>query len=215
MYTRDFTHPSDTGIRILFAISLAFFCSGNVKAQTATIGGHVTDPTGASIAAARVRATNTATAVSSSTVTTSDGNYTLPFLPPGLYNISVEKTGFTSGVRSSVKLDVDQTAKLNFMLQVGSVSQTVEVSGRAPLLQTQNAEVGQVIDNKTIATLPLNGRDYTQLVTLSAGAAPNPHSRASNGFSLNGGTTLQTEIMLEGTITPTVKSEQIPRTSMC
>lgn len=179
--------------------SFLLLCAGTLYSQTATVVGHVADPSGAAIVGAKITATNAGTAVAASTVTTGDGNFTLPFLQPGSYNVTVEATGFASGVRRDVKLDVDQTANFDFVLQVGSTRETIEVSGTAPLLQTQTAGVGQEIENKTVVTLPLNGRDYTQLVTLSAGAAPNPHSRASNGFSLNGGSTLQSQIMLDGT----------------
>ncbi len=170
-----------------------------LSAQTATIQGRITDPSGAVIAAARVTATNTATGIASSSLTTGSGDFTIPFLAPGVYNLVASKDGFSSAEQRGVKLDVDQTARLDLKLELGGVTQTIQVLATGPLLQTQTAGIDQQIENTTIVTLPLNGRDYTQLVTLGAGAAPNPHSRASNGFSLNGGTTLQTQIMLDGT----------------
>lgn len=183
----------------LHALIPMFLFVSFARAQTAIVVGHVTDPSGANIASAKVTATSTGTPVVSSTVTTNDGRFTLPFLQPGSYDITAEATGFTAAKRPNVKLDVDQTANLDFSLQIGSERQIVEVSAAAPLLQTETSGVGQEIENKTVVTLPLNGRDYTQLVTLSPGAAPNPNSRASNGFSLNGGSTLQTQITLDGT----------------
>jgi len=168
-------------------------------AQTATVTGRVTDPSGAVVPGAMVTATNASSGLTKDASTNSSGVYTLPFIQPGEYNFSVEKQGFKRVIRSNVKLDVNQTAGINFELQVGQTVQTVNVTSSVPLLQTQTASVGQQIANKTIVTLPLNGRDYTQLVTLGAGATPNPQSRANNGFSLNGGRTLQTQIMLNGT----------------
>ena len=81
---------------------------------------------------------------------------------------------------------------------MSEANQTVEVQAGAELLQTQTALVGQDIDTKTVSTLPLNGRDYTQLVTLGAGATPNGYSRAKNGFSLNGSQTFQNTMLLDG-----------------
>ncbi len=187
------------GVRAGLSLLFLFVGPLRLSAQTATVQGRITDPSGAIIAGAQVTATNTATGITSSSLTTGSGDFTIPFLPPGVYNLAAKKDGFSPTERRGVKLDVDQTARLDLTLQLGGVSQTVEVSASGPLLQTQTAGLDQQIENKTIVTLPLNGRDYTQLVTLGAGAAPNPHSRASNGFSLNGGTTLQTQIMLDGT----------------
>lgn len=167
-------------------------------AQTATVQGRITDQSGAVIPGARVTAKNVSSGVEVSTSTNDQGAYNIPFLQPGTYTITVEKQGFKAGVRSSVQLAIDQTAGIDIVLSLGEASQRVEVQSSAELLQTQTALVGQDIDTKTISTLPLNGRDYTQLVTLGAGAAPNSYSRAKNGFSLNGSQTFQNTVLLDG-----------------
>ncbi len=176
----------------------AFAACAVACAQTATIQGRITDATGAVLPAVNVTATNTGTGVKTSTVTNGQGSYNIPFLQPGAYTIAAEKSGFQQAARSNVQLAIDQTAGIDFTLQLGSVRQAVEVKGGTELLETENALVGQDIDTKTVNTLPLNGRDYTQLVTLGAGATTNTYSRAKNGFSLNGSQTFQNTILLDG-----------------
>jgi hypothetical protein len=168
------------------------------SAQTATVQGRVTDPSGGVVPAARVSAKNVSSGVAVSTVTNDQGTYNIPFLQPGDYTISAEKEGFKTGVSSNVRLAIDQTAGIDIPLSVGETTQSVEVQSSAELMQTQTALVGQDIDTKTVSTLPLNGRDYTQLVTLGAGAAPNNYSRAKNGFTLNGSQTFQNTMLLDG-----------------
>ena len=180
------------------ALAAPFLLASAALAQTATIQGRVTDQTGAVIPEARVTATNVASSVKVSTTTNEQGAYNIPFLQPGAYTITAEKPGFQAAVRSNVQLAIDETAGIDIALRVGEASQSVEVQGGAELLQTQTALVGQDIDSKTVSTLPLNGRDYTQLVTLGASAAPNTYSRAKNGFALNGSRTFQNTMLLDG-----------------
>ncbi len=184
--------------RLLPAVGLTIILSGSLTAQTARLQGQVTDSSGALVPGAQVTVTNSQNGVKASSQTNGQGQYNVPFLQPGDYNLSIARDGFKTFQRQSVHLDVDQTAAIDITLEPGAVNETVEVSGESPLLQTQTASVGQTIDTKTVMTLPLNGRDYTQLVTLAAGAAPNNHSRATNGFSLNGSQTFQNTMLLDG-----------------
>lgn len=181
----------------LAIISVLLGC-GMAFGQSAQVQGRVTDSSGALIPGASVTVTNTATGVALKSQTNNDGLYTVPFLQPGDYNILVEHTGFQPIRRSSVHLDVDQKAGIDFSMKVGSASQTVEVSTEAPLLETQSASMGQTIDTKTVITMPLNGRDYTQLVTLAAGSAKNSYSRAGNGFTLNGSQSFENTMLING-----------------
>jgi Carboxypeptidase regulatory-like domain len=169
-----------------------------LSAQTAKLQGRVTDSSGAIIPGAQVSVTNSQSGVKLSSQTNDQGEYSLPFLQPGDYNISIGRQGFETFQRPNVHLDLDQTAAIDVTLPPGEVNETVEVKGASPLLQTQTTSVDQTIDNRTVITLPLNGRDYTQLVTLAAGAAPNNRSRTSNGFSLNGSQTFQNTMLLNG-----------------
>src|SRR5258708_9268292 len=131
------------------------------------ITGTVTDATGAVVAGAGVTVTNVSTNQIRRLETNRTGNYTVPFLVPGIYNVQAETAGFKTATRSNVDLQVDTVARINFALEVGDVSQHLEVAGGAPLLVTESAALGTVIENKRIAELPLNGRNYLQLVALS------------------------------------------------
>jgi hypothetical protein len=156
----------------LCAICLTVFFSTNASGQTAsgTIVGTVTDQTGASVPGAKITATNEGTKLSRSVVTDAKGDYSIPLLNPGKYSVRTEKQGFETSVASGIIVQVTQSANVDFKLNVGAVTQTVRVSAAAPLLQTANATVGQVIGNKPIVDLPLNGRDFLALSVLSPAA---------------------------------------------
>jgi len=182
----------------LLVVILILMGSRMAVAQSAQVQGRVTDSSGALIPGASVTVANAATGITLKTKTNNDGEYTVPFLQPGDYNILVEQTGFVPMRRTGVHLEVDQKAGIDFALNVGAATQTVQVTTDAPLLQTESASTGQGIDSKTVSTMPLNGRDYTQLVTLVAGAAKNSYSRASNGFTLNGSQSFQNTMLING-----------------
>ena len=137
---------------------------------TATITGQVRDPTGSQIPGAKVTATDTERGLAFTTTTNGDGRYNISNLPVGTYNIKVETQGFQTATQSNLTLQLNQTAKLDFPLQVGSVSTSVEVTSAAPLLQTESTQLGQVIDARTNATLPLATRNYVQLTLLAPGS---------------------------------------------
>ncbi len=177
-------------------ILLSFLALGLLHAQAPTgqITGTLTDPSGAVIVAAAVTATNAATNVRRETATNEDGIFTLAALPPGIYNLQVEAKGFPKQVRGGLELQVGQVAKIDFALQIGNVSETVQVTGAAPILQSETTELGTVIENKRIVDLPLNGRNYLQLASLAPGATTyGPASSqgqqrmggARNAFALN------------------------------
>jgi outer membrane receptor protein involved in Fe transport len=161
------------------------------------ITGVVTDPTGAVVAGAAVTVTNPQTGLTRAATTNTAGNYVFPALQPGTYNVRVEMQGFRTEVRSDVQLQVQQTARLDFQLAVGAVTETVEVAGGAPLLNTENATVGTVIDNQRIVELPLNGRNFIQLVALS----PNVNANFASGgaaTSRQGGDRSRQQISVAG-----------------
>ncbi|MEW5974919.1 MAG: TonB-dependent receptor [Acidobacteriota bacterium] len=152
-----------------------------VTAYAQTLGeitGQVTDSSGSVIPLARITVINEGTSASRPTSTNSVGIYRVPSLTPGLYTVRAEADGFQSVVRSGVQLQVQQTARLDFEMQIGREAEVIEVSGGAPLLTTEDATVGSVVENRRIVELPLNGRNYLQLVALS----PN----VSYGFESNG-----------------------------
>ena len=133
------------------------------------INGTVTDPTGAVITGANVTVTNTATNIARTVQTNTAGNYTVPFLAPGLYDVRAEQAGFKAVTRPGVQLQVGSSARINIAMEVGAVTEEVAVTGAAALLTTEGTAVGTVIENKRIVDLPLNGRDYLQLIALSPG----------------------------------------------
>ena len=150
--------------------------TGAVYGQTfGEITGHVADASGAAVAGAAITATNPNTNAVRQTVASGTGDYAFPSLPPGPYNIRIEKPGFKSET-AKIEVAVQQTVRLDFTLQVGQVSESVEVSAQTVQLQSENATVGTVIENKRIVELPLNGRNYLQLVSL----APNVTTLSPN-----------------------------------
>jgi hypothetical protein len=141
------------------------------------ITGVVTDPSSAVLVGATVSVTNTQTNATRTAVTNNVGNYAFPALLPGLYSVKVEMAGMQTEIRNNVELQVQQVARIDFQLKVGSVTTTLEVTGGAPLLTTENADVGTVIDNQRIVELPLNGRNFIQLIALS----PNVNASFADG----------------------------------
>jgi hypothetical protein len=137
---------------------------------TAAITGQVNDPTGAAIAGATVTARDLDRGTTVKTETNIDGAYNLPRLPVGHYEVRVESTGFQTAVRSGLTLELNQTARLDFAMTLGQVSQTLEVTAAPPLLQTDNTQVGTVMQANAIANLPLETRNYNELTLLTPGA---------------------------------------------
>lgn len=131
------------------------------------IAGEVVDASGSAVPAAKVTVTNVATNVSRSSTTNEAGIYSFPALVPGTYSVRVEAGGFRPTVRTGIELQVQQTARVDFRLEVGQVSETVEVVASSSLLTSESATVGTVIENRRIVELPLNGRNFLQLVSLS------------------------------------------------
>ena len=151
------------------------------QAVTATINGTVSDPSGAAISGAKITATDTERGTQYTATTNADGRYSIPNLLVGVYNVKVENAGFQTATQSNITLQLNQVAKLDFSLQVGNVSTTVEVSGAAPVLQTESTQLGQVIDARTNTTLPLATRNYVQLTLLAPGSVHPDPSTFTNG----------------------------------
>ena len=142
------------------------------QAESGTLVGTVTDQGGAIVAGATVRLTNTATGSSRSVVTNASGQYVANAFPTGAIAATVEHPGFEKLVRTGVILTAADTLTLDLQLHVGSVRETVEVTGQVPVLQSQSAAVSTLVTNKEILETPLNGRSFTQLLPLTTGASP-------------------------------------------
>jgi hypothetical protein len=159
---------------LLFATFAFTFAAASAQTITGTIRGTITDPSGAVIRGAKVTATNVATAVKTSTVSDAAGEYSMQFLPVGVYKVTVTAAGFDTTSVSAFSLDIDQTAKIDAQLKVGSNTVTVTVpSDVSPLLQTQDATTGATIDSETIIDIPNNGLNF-QFDTLFVPGAVNP-----------------------------------------
>ncbi|MBI2686893.1 MAG: TonB-dependent receptor [Acidobacteria bacterium] len=135
------------------------------------ITGEVRDTSGAIVPGVTVTITNTATNAVRSAASNDAGVYSFPSLPPGTYNLRAEKQGFKAASVKQVEVQVQQTVRLDLDMAVGAVSETIEVSGTVTLLTTENATLGTVVENKRIVELPLNGRNYLQLVSLAPNTA--------------------------------------------
>src|SRR5215472_5563483 len=165
-------------VRLLAALSAVLavfaFCSEFAWSQTTngSFRGTVTDQTGGAVRGAQVRVTNTARNVSAEALTTDSGEYVVPNVPPGTYNLRVSLLGFETLETRGVTLLVNQNATLDFVLKAGSVTQEVTVTAQASLANTTDATVGTVIGTEPILQLPLNGRQFTQLMLLTPGVAP-------------------------------------------
>jgi len=150
---------------------------GFAQVDTGSLVGTVKDASGAVLPNVSVTATNVDTGVPTSAKTELSGNYVITPLHIGRYSVSVEVTGFRREIRKDIVLDVQQTIKLDFTLQVGSISETMEVSGAPPLLETESASLGDVVTSDTVELLPLNGRRYTDLAELTSGVSKSSRDR--------------------------------------
>ncbi len=174
------------------------YCSAQVV--TASLEVSVQDPTGAAVPAANVLITNKSTGVSTTAVTGPDGRFVLPSLAPGgPYTVNVQANGFKTEDRSGINLDVNQSARLVITLQVGSASETVQVSGEAPLLEAATAEMGSVIGTRGISDLPLNQRNPYGLVLLAPGVTGSVGNTFNSvNLSINGGRPGSSDILIDG-----------------
>ncbi len=164
-------------------IVLSLMATGIAFAQQAQITGRVTDPSGAVVPDVKITVTETATSVTRDTTTNSLGYYTVGLLTPGNYKIAAEKSGFRTREQTGIVLEVDQHATLDFTMEVGQLTQTVSVEGAAPLVDSTEASVGQVITNTQVVEMPLNGRNYVNLGLLSGGTVEPIATSRDQGFS--------------------------------
>src|SRR6184192_3355801 len=172
------------------------------QVDTGSILGTITDASGAAISGAKVTLTNEGTGAALSTTTGADGVYKFTPLKVGSYKVTASYQGFQTTTQTNIEVNVGTDVVINFNLKPGAVTQTVEVVAAVPVLQTQNASVGQVIDSRSVNDLPLNGRNFTFLAQLSAGVnTPQADTRgnAANGaFAANGLRPAQNNYLLDG-----------------
>ncbi len=174
------------GLFAVAAVALSLLPSLAWAQATGAISGIVSDNSGAVLPGATVTVVNTATGQTRTATSGSDGFYTVPLLQPGSYRVTVALQGFSTLTRDGVKVTVSETARVNAQLQVGGRSEDVTVVGEAPLVETSNASLGIVIDEKKVVDLPLNGRNFTQLGTLIPGVVAPPAALAGLGATSPG-----------------------------
>ena len=184
---------------VLATLSITYL---QAQVDTGSITGTVTDSSGAVVSGAKVTLTNEGTGSMLSTTTGGNGVFDFSPVRIGTYKLDVAAPGFKTAVQTHVVVDVSARVLQNFQLQPGAVSQTVEVTSGAPVLQSQDASVGQVVDQRNVNDLPLNGRNFTFLAQLAAGVnSPQADTRgnASTGaFTANGNRPAQNNYMLDG-----------------
>src|SRR5690242_12045760 len=149
---------------LLLAAGLALPAAA--QTVTGTILGLVTDPSGAVVPGAAVTATNQSTGFLRTVNTDPEGNYRITFLPLGTYRVEAKSSGFERMLRNGVNVQADQRVQVDFTLAVGEAAQTVEVKAATPLVHASDATVGDVIDSRRIVDLPLNKRNFVDLVQL-------------------------------------------------
>src|SRR3954463_7948053 len=180
---------------LLFTACVLFITAIQMQGQAVngTLLGTLTDSSGAVVPGAQVTITETGTGIPHSTQSNASGNFVFPNLPPGNYNVTSEAHGFKKETRTSVRLDVNTTVRVDMTLQPGNVTETVEVTAAAPVLQTDRADVSQKIEEAQMAQLPIGGanRNFQNLLALVPGTVK-PHRDHSEFF--NAQDTLSTEV---------------------
>lgn len=195
--------------KVTLCLAWILFVLSTVHAQTffGTVVGTVTDASGGSMADAKATLINLGTGDRRTMQTDASGNYQFVNIPPGQYKLELEKSGFRRYVRDPITVEVQNTVRLDFAMQVGDVTQTVEVSAAAPLLQTESASLGQVVEARKVLEMPLNGRNVFSLVALVPGVVPggqsgtaptgqNPFAWAN--FQIGGGQANQSASFIDG-----------------
>src|SRR4051812_38085550 len=166
-------------VRVIRSLFFAMLLSGMCLAQsTGNILGNVTDPSGAAVAKAKVTLHNVATGVDRVVETDNDGNYQAPSMPLGTYTVTIETSGMQKQVVNNIQLEVGRSIPVNAKLKVGNASETVTITEETPVVETTTQTVSQVINQRTVQEIPLNGRHFVDLGLLIPGSVTPPQ----NGF---------------------------------
>jgi len=176
------------------------FCAAAVPAQvgTSTISGTVRDSSGAVVAGANVTALNDATGITYKQTTTEAGVYAFPSLPVGLYTVTVDTQGFKTSRKTGNRLEVDTPLTVDIALELGALSEMISVESRAERLQTSNATIGDVVEQKAVVDLPLNGRNPLNLIILEPGVVQRSNAAAGSGIHVNGSRDRSFNVTIDG-----------------
>src|SRR5579863_1223823 len=205
--------PRNRGVSLAltfgFLVAIGFM-PARAQVSTASITGTIRDATGSAVPEAVIILRNPSTGVDRSTSSNTAGNYAFLSVSPGAYTLSSEKTGFASSSIQPFTLAVNQTATFDFTLTVGAVQQSVTVQAVGAAVEASTAELGSVVTNEQVVDLPLNGRNFTQLLTLNPGTSPVSVSQNASGWTsrsavgsftfpaINGATNRSNFFMLDG-----------------
>ena len=200
----------------LFAISLIVGVAsvGRAQVTTGTISGTVTDPNGAVVTGADVKATNLATAALRTTTSDDDGHFAFTLLPPGRYRIDVTAQGFQT-YQAELVVNITQTTTVDARLNLGSTAATVLVETEAPIVQTETSQNGRVVESTTIRQLPLSTRNFQQLLSLQAGAQASVANstdlgRGDTAFSVNGQRPTSNSVKINGVDANSIGTNSTP-----
>lgn len=193
-------------MRQVLALLIVFAATSAAQEFRAIISGRVTDTQNAVIDGVRILATQIGTEAKFETVSDSSGIYTVPFLPPGSYRLTAESPGFKRYVRDNIAAGANQRLGIDIQLEVGAVTETLNVTSEAPILQTTTASTGQVISSAQIENMPVSGRTPLALAQLAFGVVPNTDPRFTrpfdnagpSGFSMGGAPAQVNELLLDG-----------------
>src|SRR5216110_2023441 len=194
---------------LLLCVLFIMGTAGQVYGQGGGVGtilGTITDSSSAVVAKAKVTVTNTATSINHVTESNEDGNYTVPYLRPGTYRISVEAAGFQKTVVDNINLAVDQNVRVDAIMKAGTVTETVTVNASAVALDTDTSAISQTISNTQVENLPLQDRNFTQFLLLGGGAVETTGEQGSmrvgkgDAISINGARPTSNNYTLDGLV---------------
>ena len=196
-----------TLVRLGIVLAILLSLAATSRAQTATgqITGTIRDVTGAVMTGVKVVVTNQQTGLNRETKTDGNGDYVVPLLPVGIYVVTAEQAAFKMALHSDVQLTVDQIQRVDMLLEPGAVTETVEVQSSAIALDTASSTIGQTITEKQVTELPLNGRNFLQLLFLGAGAVETGGEQGAmrqgvgNAISIMGARPTSNNFMIDGT----------------
>jgi hypothetical protein len=200
--------PAFLGLIVLLLMAFSSFA----QLPTGTILGTVKDSTGASVPGATVTIQNLDTSATRTVTTGSDGAFNVPELPTGHYQIQVAHPGFKTATHAAITLEVTQQAVINFNLEIGASEQQVVVTGEAPVVNTQDATLGGLVNEQRIEDLPLNGRNYIDLSLIQPGVTQDRNFGSGGGvsvgtsFSANGAPVRSNNFMLDGAVLQNISS---------
>ncbi|MFN7948443.1 MAG: carboxypeptidase-like regulatory domain-containing protein [Blastocatellia bacterium] len=208
-------------IVLSFCLSLLFSLSAFAQSQTTgRIAGTVKDEKGAVIAGAEINLSSRATSDTRTATTDAEGNYSLPLLPPGVYQVTIKATGFKRATFDNVRVVITETTVINAELKVGAVTEeSLTVTAAPPLVQTEGAQLGRVVDSRALTELPLATRNFTQILGLSPGAATylpdhTAVGRNSQNISVNGARVTNNNFQINGVDANSMGTNSAPSLSV-